>query len=294
MIFPRLQSGLFISYVHRKCRVPSLILDQWSLITLKRKKWDQIFDEPLTGTNFPLGLTHVPETLTNAFNGWDFRTLVDTSGEIEQMIPIRKSFLPRSAGKPDLYGESRQERSMDDVYRRFRSSCTLQEFADWFEDPSGSHDQARMYLAGVPLTKIVPQGLDVVLPRDLTERKIPNCPIVYFGRGSQQTPLHFDPTCNLTIVLRGEKTFTLFPPSSSADLEPVCDIKDIALSWYGRWIPAVYSKLAVEDIPLTSIPHVKFIVKAGEAAWIPSCWWHSVTGSEEQNGVLVYGFGNRM
>ncbi len=207
-------------------------------------------------------------------------------------VPVRKTKCPRLPQEPDLYGDSRQKSAMDDVYGGFRSVAPLGDFAEWFEAPSDSHDETRYYLAGVPLAQIVSRGVDVKLPRDLIRRKIPNCPLVYFGKGRQQTPLHFDPTGNLTIVLRGAKTFILFPPSSSSDLEPICGIKELLLSWYGRWIPAVYSKLSIEGVDLTKIPHVVVTIKAGEALWMPSCWWHSVTGSEEQNGILVYGFAN--
>merc|ERR1719235_1726157 len=50
--------------------------------------------------------------------------------------------------------------------------------------------------------------------------RIPGTPVIYLGAGMQRTPMHFDPTENLTCVLQGSKHFRLFPPWASSQLRP--------------------------------------------------------------------------
>merc|ERR1719343_1736521 len=70
---------------------------------------------------------------------------------------------------------------------------------------------------------------------------VPGTPALYLGAGSQRTPLHFDPTENLTVVLQGQKHFRLFPPAASGSLEPRGGPIAAAACWMGGVIPAVYS-----------------------------------------------------
>ena len=292
MTLRNIQSRVFVSAIHRRCHVPPLIFDKSSCLEVETKQWAQIFHDPITGSHTPKKLVDVPCTLIESFKGWNLVQLADEAGSGSHLISVRRKSELHVPGVADLYGTARQRSAMDDVYRDFRASCKLREFADWFEDPQLLTQSNRMYLAGTPLTDFVPRGVGLRLPTDIQSRIIPHSPLVYFGRGNQQTPLHFDPTANLTVVVRGEKTFTLFPPSASMKLEPVGGILETMISWYGRWIPAVYSGLRIQDIDTDTLPNVRITLKAGEAIWIPSCWWHIVEGSQAQNGILVYGVRN--
>jgi hypothetical protein len=179
----------------------------------------------------------------------------------------------------------------EDVYKDFRSMVSFAEFADWFESgPTSGTDG--LYLANTPLHHIVPDGIGLELPPDVKRKLLPQTPLVYFGKGLQRTPLHFDPTGNVVLVVRGQKTFKLFPPVSSLDLQPLGGILEAILSWYGGWIPAVYSQLTGHEYFLGSVPHINVELKAGEGLWMPSCWWHAVTGSADPNGIIVYGLRN--
>merc|ERR1712118_306721 len=108
-------------------------------------------------------------------------------------------------------------------------------------------------------------------------------PSLYLGAHGQRTPLHFDPTENITIVLQGRKTFRLFSPASSPWLRPKGGMVAAAACWMHGVVPAVYS-----DIDAWKLPAAPDDVEAGEMLYLPRAWWHAVAGSSEPNVTMVF------
>jgi len=163
-------------------------------------------------------------------------------------------------------------------------------------------DQQRevgIYAANVPIEHILPEFAELLRPistgvahhlRSAFGPQVPGTPSLYLGAGSQRTPLHFDPTENLTIVLQGTKLFRLFPPSASSQLQPRGGLLAAAACWTAGVVPAVYSDfdawMATSGRPAAA----DVVVRAGEVLYLPPGWWHAVAGSAEPNVTVVFGY----
>lgn len=116
-------------------------------------------------------------------------------------------------------------------------------------------------------------------------------PALYAGKGGQRTPLHFDPTENLTIVLQGTKHVRLFPPSASPFLRPVGGVGATAVCWLNAVVPAVYSEADAWAPELArGVGAVDVELQAGDLLYLPVAWWHAVAGSDDANVTIVFGF----
>eukprot|EP00747_Dinoflagellata_sp_TGD_P210150 gnl/TRDRNA2_/TRDRNA2_83467_c0_seq1.p1 gnl/TRDRNA2_/TRDRNA2_83467_c0~~gnl/TRDRNA2_/TRDRNA2_83467_c0_seq1.p1 ORF type:complete len:342 (-),score=55.37 gnl/TRDRNA2_/TRDRNA2_83467_c0_seq1:57-1082(-) len=168
------------------------------------------------------------------------------------------------------------------------------------------------YVANVPIEPQLPElhnrlaalrdfaadkaGLD--RPGTAFGEAIPGTPVLYLGAGGQQTPLHFDPTENLSVVLQGSKHFRLFPPSASTRLRPKGGTFAALVCWWAGVVPAVYSEvdawapMGSPEGPLDGggPAPLDVVLQAGEILYLPSAWWHSVIGSPEANMTVVFGF----
>ena len=99
-----------------------------------------------------------------------------------------------------------------------------------------------------------------------------NAPSLYYGCGSK-TPLHFDLLENVLCVARGRKRVTLWHPEDSEVLYPADD---------GA---ATFSRADVYAPDLDAFPLLseglqrgaQVEVHAGDALYIPCCWWHAVS-----------------
>jgi len=184
-----------------------------------------------------------------------------------------------------MYGDSSRSGYFDDVYEDCREITTVSDFTRWMinEKPRTKS----MYLANIPLISLLADPIHIQLPYDILQYSIPDSPIIYMGKGRQRTPLHFDPTGNLILLVRGEKTFDLFSPHVSPLLRPIGGIMASIMSWYGGFIPAVYSRFRGDEESLDCF-RLRVKMRAGQALWMPPCWWHSVTGGVDPNIILVY------
>ena len=166
---------------------------------------------------------------------------------------------------------------MQHVYEDFRSVYPTEEFVSFLEGESQT--SKCLYLAGVPLSSVCKPVASLPVPPQLTRLLLPNAPLIYMDWGNQRTPLHFDPTGNLVLVVRGHKTFVLFPPSSPHFLNPIGGLLETFLSGYGGWVPAVYSRYRGDESLLEEIPgRIRVHLEAGEGSWMPPYWWHGVSG----------------
>eukprot|EP00928_Gymnodinium_smaydae_P093952 TRINITY_DN7834_c0_g1_i1.p1 TRINITY_DN7834_c0_g1~~TRINITY_DN7834_c0_g1_i1.p1 ORF type:complete len:343 (-),score=53.93 TRINITY_DN7834_c0_g1_i1:10-1038(-) len=155
------------------------------------------------------------------------------------------------------------------------------------------------YIANVPLEGSLPELYDQLQP--LVQKvdslggssfgpAADGTPALYLGASGQQTPLHFDPTENLTIVLQGAKRIRLFAPSASPFLQPRGGRAAAALCWLNGVVPAVYSGLDAWSSEAPRAEAVDITLHAGDLLYIPAAWWHAVVGSEEPNVTVVFGY----
>eukprot|EP00038_Savillea_parva_P022088 m.36796 g.36796 ORF g.36796 m.36796 type:complete len:399 (-) comp5442_c0_seq1:45-1241(-) len=142
----------------------------------------------------------------------------------------------------------------------------------------------------------------------------PDAVNIWLGPASAITSLHKDHYENIYLVLRGEKTFTLFPPTdlpflyetttrsgkftpvtaatkrdahgSTACMEPQLEVVPIPegdVGWERPWIGVD----PTQDVDLDVFPLYKHArpltvtVRAGQALYLPSLWYHAVA----QRGV---------
>lgn len=114
---------------------------------------------------------------------------------------------------------------------------------------------------------------------------------IWLGNQSVVAP-HYDFPDNLACCVIGERKFTLFPPEQlqnlyvgPLDLTPagqpisMVDINHPDLEKYPRFERAMRSALTA-------------VLKPGDAIFIPSMWWHSVSSKSALNGLINYWWRN--
>jgi hypothetical protein len=109
-----------------------------------------------------------------------------------------------------------------------------------------------------------------------------NAPSAYFGCG-HATPLHFDMLENVLCVVRGRKMVTLWHPGDSALLYPA------------EGGDAAFSRANVHQPDLDAFPLLAEAAKrglhvdlaAGDALYIPVCWWHAVRTPAGERSISV-------
>lgn len=204
-----------------------------------------------------------------------------------------------------LFGDARARYPYSLAERR-RLDAVIDELLeqDTSRSPSTSSASRAVgcYAANVPVEAALPEFAELLAPvgKCVAERlgavlgfAIPGSPVLYLGAGTQRTPLHFDPTENLTAVLQGAKHFRLLPPWASGQLQPRGGLLAAAVCWSSGVVPAVYS-----DVDAWSLPgrtdggpaSVDITVGAGEVLYLPPGWWHAVSGSPEPNVTVVFAF----
>ncbi len=278
----KFNARLFVDQIHRRSGViRGEVSDRTSPLT---RTWESLFHDSkeFERSSDPIRITEVDGSIVREFSGWRSGSFL-ASGT----LAVRSALTASGVGT--TYGDSQSSGYMEDVYKGFRTTCSTESFVNWVE--GGKSETSRgMYLAGVPLSSVCDRVPVFRIPPRIRRLLIPNAPLIYMGKGVQRTPLHFDPTGNLVVVVRGEKIFDLFPPSSSHLLDPIGGIMEAFLSWYGGWVPAVYSRYRGDEPPLKDIPgRIRIQLKAGEALWMPPCWWHAVSGGKDPNVILVFG-----
>jgi hypothetical protein len=106
---------------------------------------------------------------------------------------------------------------------------------------------------------------------------------LWFGRSSV-TPLHYDATNNFFAQQYGEKQWTIFSPSDTANVYPYpIDSKMPHLS-----------SVDLDRPDLSAHPNfrlarpIRFTVKAGELLYLPAFWWHQVSSPHVSASVSIW------
>jgi hypothetical protein len=262
---------LFIKSVHERSGVDSASSE---IVTHDIVNWAAAMRRDFRKQGTPVKICDIPDDIISRFDQWDMRTLA--SGSQTASVSVRMS-------KCGMFGSPTAGGFMTDVYKESRRRVPIWDFANWFEsDASGAES---MYLANVRLNTLT--DLRFKTFPSIDSRRLAE--FIYAGKGEQMTPLHFDPTGNLVLCVRGEKWFRLFPPSVSMELNPLAGWADFFLTRLYGFSPAVYSSFRGDEPSLDTIPHVDFHLSAGEGLWMPPCWWHSVRGGVDRNCIVVVG-----
>lgn len=198
------------------------------------------------------------------------------------------------------FGDARLRSPYKHVVRR-----RLDSIVDDMISCKGTGNRIECYAANIPIEAKLPELSRAIRPlKDFIASTlschfgpvIPGTPSLYFGSGLQRTPLHFDPTENLTVVLQGSKQFRLFPPSASSHLSPKGGMLAAAVCWWAGVVPAVYSEVDAWDHSglncwnTSGAQASDVIINSGEVLYLPPGWWHAVSGSEEPNVTIVFGY----
>ena len=279
----QVSARLFVNNIHKRCGITDLRPTVGEGFITERT-WNSLFQssEDSVLSSFPIKITAIDGSIRENFSGWNSGSFLIPGGNLH----VRSA--PNFSDEPITYGNSQSRGYMQDVYEDFRSVCSTEEFVSFLE--GGSQTSKSLYLAGVSLSSVCKPVPSFPVPSQLARLLLPNAPLIYMGKGNQRTPLHFDPTGNLVLVVRGRKTFDLFPPSSSHLLNPIGGLVEAFLSWYGGWVPAVYSRYRGDESQLEEIPgRIRVHLEAGEGLWMPPCWWHGVSGGQDPNVILVFG-----
>jgi hypothetical protein len=138
----------------------------------------------------------------------------------------------------------------------------------------------------------VAENFSALLP-ELTNPLLNPAPKSFIWLGTRVTvPAHFDEASNIAVVAAGRRRFTLFPPEQVANLyvgpldltpagQPISlvNLQQPDLQAHPLYANAYQAGLSVE-------------LDAGDAIYIPSPWWHSVTSLSEFNVLVNYWWSN--
>ena len=153
---------------------------------------------------------------------------------------------------------------------------------------SNSYHSNRYCVQCVP----VADNFSSLLP-ELTNPLLPPAPKPFIWLGTRVTvPAHFDEASNIAVVAAGKRRFTLFPPEQVANLyigpldltpagQPISmvNLQQPDLQAHPLYAKAYQAGLSVE-------------LEAGDAIYIPSPWWHSVTSLSDFNVLVNYWWSN--
>ena len=116
---------------------------------------------------------------------------------------------------------------------------------------------------------------------------VPANPVLYRGCGNQVTPTHFDPDENLLCMVSGAKTVVLRHPADAAFLYPSGDRN--ANSVFSNVDPRLSRAETAARFPLLAeCRPVAVTVRAGDVLYIPTGWWHEITGAPGPNVSVNY------
>lgn len=174
----------------------------------------------------------------------------------------------------------------------------LSAFLDAMEAYERDGTRMPFYLGKVPLRKELPELADEIERAAMCPRRkygtcfgelIPEGVFTYLGCGRNTTPVHFDGHENLLLCVFGGKRLHLYPPSDAKYLYPCNDFSRSSVVPFARFNDleeGIREKLAL----VSHARPIEINLVAGDLLYLPSCWWHCVEGSKEQNMILNWWF----
>ena len=139
----------------------------------------------------------------------------------------------------------------------------------------------RLYAAIIPIQKALPElWPDVAFP-EYFNREECSSTNMWFGPGSNVSPLHYDSMHNFLTQIRGRKRVLLFHPDEIRRLYP--------FAFHHRSLHISQVNMVAPDharFPeFQKAAHTELILEPGEMLFIPVFWWHGVFGIEENLSI---------
>lgn len=191
-------------------------------------------------------------------------------------------------------------------------------FCDAVEACEREGTRCPFYLGKVPLQQELPEIAQAIdeckdaspgaVLGDCFGPLIPEGIFTYYGCGHNVSATHYDPHENMMLCVCGTKRVWLYPPSDLHCLYPHRgDATQLAVSRlagdYGASnkvsrsvVPPfkTHAQLSGElQATFPKLAHarpVEAVLHAGDALYLPMCWWHCVEGSHERNCILNWWF----
>jgi len=139
----------------------------------------------------------------------------------------------------------------------------------------------RLYAAIIPIEQALPELWSDVRFPEYFDRKLSTSTNMWFGPGSNVSPLHYDSMHNFLTQVRGRKRVVLFPPGEIRRLYP--------FAFHQR-------SLHISQVNMVEPDHARFpefqkaarmelVLEPGEMLFIPVFWWHGVSGMGENLSI---------
>ncbi|OLP97854.1 hypothetical protein AK812_SmicGene19742, partial [Symbiodinium microadriaticum] len=169
--------------------------------------------------------------------------LSELCGHRQVTVRLKKARFP-------VFGAAEGERTFGDVAKRSPYEDVEKVALRDVMAELQSQESPGRYAASVPLERDLPELSALLKPQEEALASsvgfalgppVPGAPVMYLGAGGQRTPLHCDPTENITVVVQGQKRFRLFGPAAFPFLRPQGGLLPAISCWLSGVVPAVYS-----------------------------------------------------
>ncbi|THV08551.1 Clavaminate synthase-like protein [Dendrothele bispora CBS 962.96] len=232
----------------------------------------------------PISIAVTPNGRADAITTGPNNKLYFTEPCVEQMT--MPDFLAKLSGNAS-HPQEGQSYDCETYYLQSQNgNLYSSRFFDGHDDGSSSPEFE-------PLRRDVPSEIPwCSQPLDRT----PDAVNLWIGDGSSVSSIHSDPYENLYTVVRGEKSFTLLPPTEGWCLNervyPYASyVRDPASSKLRLQLSAEETRVRWSSITDPNIPGalcdsahpIHIVVKPGETLYLPAGWWHYV----QQTGITV-------
>ena len=173
-----------------------------------------------------------------------------------------------------------------DGYNFDRKSATIDQLLDLLLRQRGASDQYGIFAGALPIRRHAPAMLaENVMPLLDADRYM--LASLWLGNRTK-TAAHWDLPQNLACIVAGTRRFTLFPTEAVAHLyvgpldfmlagQP-SSLADVEAPDFERF-PKLREALAVAQVAE---------LEPGDAIYIPSLWWHAVSGHAEVGAMVNY------
>jgi len=180
-------------------------------------------------------------------------------------------YLRRVVGDRRLRVEALTEDEASGYFGR-RSLPRSMGFGEYLTAVMADRSVPRVYLGGISIPGALAElARDVRLPEYVADGSRP-VPYLWLGAGGATTQLHYDINNNFHALIRGRKTFVLFPPDQSRRLYPTSVFSP------RRHFSRVRLE-APDDEAFPALREARGLqvrLERGDMLFLPSLWWHEV------------------
>ncbi len=210
---------------------------------------------------------------------WDDKHLRAQCGE--RRVPVREADASGSGvfGSPNRPGVYARDGARDAAELR------LADLLDQLARSSSRCEPAGVYAAQVRLRTCLPELFAETRPEPACLAALGprwrNSPSMYFGYRAR-TRLHHDLYENVLCVVRGRKSVCLWHPAHAPLLYPGGGGSALFSLVDDPLLPTAEYPLLADAAPLA----LRVTLRAGDALYLPCCWWHDVRSGGEGGASL--------